>query len=42
MASLGDTNILVYAEHFGLSELISEDFQDGRRYGTVTVRNPFV
>ena len=37
-----DAHLWAYAEHYGLSELISEDFQDGRLYGTVTVRNPFV
>lgn len=36
-----DAHIWAYAEHFGLAELITEDFQDGRMYGTVTVRNPF-
>ena len=30
-----------YAELFGLDELISQDFQHGRVYGTVRVRNPF-
>lgn len=37
-----DAHIWAYAEHFGMSELISEDFQHGRLYGTVTVRNPFL
>ena len=36
-----DAHIWAYAEHYGLTELWSEDFQDGRLYGTVTVRNPF-
>jgi predicted nucleic acid-binding protein len=36
-----DAHIWAYAEHYGLAELLSEDFQDGRMYGTVTVRNPF-
>jgi predicted nucleic acid-binding protein len=36
-----DAHIWAYAEHFGLEELWSEDFQDGRRYGSVLVRNPF-
>ena len=36
-----DAHIWAYAEHFGLDELWSEDFQDGRRYGAVRVRNPF-
>jgi hypothetical protein len=29
------------AERFGLDELVSEDFQDGRLYATVQVTNPF-
>lgn len=36
-----DANIWAYAEHFGLSEIVTEDFQDGRLYGAVRVRNPF-
>lgn len=36
-----DAHLWAYAEYYGLSELLSEDFQDGRLYGTVTVRNPF-
>ena len=36
-----DAHLWAYAEHYGLPELISEDLQDGRMYGTVTVRNPF-
>ena len=35
--ALIDTNILVYRHE----ELISEDYQHGRMYGIVTVRNPF-
>jgi len=31
-----------YAEHFGLSVLLSEDFQHDRVYGTVRVINPFL
>ncbi len=37
-----DAHLWAYAEHFGLPELLSEDFEHGRRYGTVRVRNPFV
>ena len=37
-----DAHLWAYAEHFGLGELISEDFQEGRLYGTVRVRNPFL
>ena len=36
-----DAHIWAFAEHFGLDELLSEDFQDGRQYGTVRVTNPF-
>ena len=37
-----DAHLWAYAEHNGLSEILSEDFEHGRMYGTVTVRNPFV
>lgn len=37
-----DAHLWAYAEHHGISELLSEDFQDGRLYGTVRIRNPFV
>ena len=36
-----DAHLWAYAEVFGLPELISEDFQDGRMYGSVRVSNPF-
>ena len=36
-----DAHLWAYAEVHGIPELLSEDFQDGRMYGTVTVRNPF-
>lgn len=36
-----DAHLWAYAEHYGLSELISEDFQHDRLYGTVRVVNPF-
>jgi len=36
-----DAHLWAYAEVYGLSTLISEDFQHGRRYGTVTALNPF-
>jgi hypothetical protein len=32
----------LYAEHYGLHEILSEDFEHGRRYGTVRIKNPFV
>ena len=37
-----DAHLWAYAEHYGLPEILSEDFEHGRRYGTVRVRNPFV
>ncbi len=36
-----DANIWAYAEHYGLSEIYSEDFQHGRFYGTVRATDPF-
>ena len=36
-----DAHIWAYAEHFGLEEIVSEDFEHGRLYGSVRVRNPF-
>jgi predicted nucleic acid-binding protein len=37
-----DAHLWAYAEHYGLPELLSEDFEHGRKYGTVRVRNPFL
>ena len=37
-----DAHLWAYAEHFGLPELISEDFEHGRMYGSVRVVNPFL
>lgn len=36
-----DAHLWAYAEHYGLAELLSEDFADGRMYGSVRARNPF-
>ncbi len=36
-----DAHLWAYAEHYGLSELLSEDFEHGRVYGTVRVTDPF-
>ncbi len=36
-----DAHLWAYAEHYGLSELISEDFSHGRLYGSVRAVNPF-
>jgi len=37
-----DAHMWAYAEHYGLDELISEDFQHDRLYGTVRALNPFL
>lgn len=37
-----DAHMWAYAEHYGLGELISEDFENGRLYGSVRARNPFI
>jgi predicted nucleic acid-binding protein len=37
-----DAHLWAYAEHYGLSELLTEDLQHDRYYGTVHVLNPFV
>jgi predicted nucleic acid-binding protein len=37
-----DAHLWAYAEHYGLQELISEDFEHGRLYGTVRAVNPFI
>jgi predicted nucleic acid-binding protein len=37
-----DAHLWAYAEHFGLAELFSEDFQHDRMYGSVRVVNPFI
>jgi predicted nucleic acid-binding protein len=36
-----DAHLWAYAERFGVEQLLSEDFQDGRLYGTVRVTDPF-
>jgi predicted nucleic acid-binding protein len=36
-----DAHMWAHAEHYGLDELISEDFESNRLYGTVRVVNPF-
>jgi predicted nucleic acid-binding protein len=37
-----DAHMWAYAEHYGLEEIVSEDFGNGRLYGSVRIRNPFV
>ncbi len=36
-----DAHLWAYAEHYGLDELLSEDFQHDRLYGSVRAINPF-
>jgi len=36
-----DAHLWAYAEHFALEEIVSEDFEHGRLYGSVRIRNPF-
>jgi predicted nucleic acid-binding protein len=37
-----DAHLWAYAEQYGLPEILSEDFEHGRFYGSVRVRNPFL
>lgn len=37
-----DAHLWAYADHYGLPEILSEDFQGGRVYGAVRIRNPFM
>lgn len=37
-----DAHLWAYAEHYGITEILSEDFEHGRAYGSVRVRNPFL
>jgi predicted nucleic acid-binding protein len=37
-----DAHMWAYAEVYGLAELVSEDFQHDRLYGTVRTVNPFL
>lgn len=37
-----DAHLWAYAERFGLDTLWSEDFENGRLYGRVRARDPFV
>jgi predicted nucleic acid-binding protein len=36
-----DAHIWAYAEYYGLPEILTEDLQHDRLYGTVRVTNPF-
>ncbi len=37
-----DAHLWAYAEHYCLPEILSEDFEHGRLYGSVRVTNPFL
>ena len=37
-----DAHLWAYADYYGIPEILSEDFEHGRMYGAVRVRNPFV
>ncbi len=37
-----DAHLWAYAECYGLAELVSEDFEHGRLYGSVRAMNPFL
>ena len=37
-----DSHLWAYAEHYGISEIYSEDFQHDRLYGSVRAVNPFI
>jgi predicted nucleic acid-binding protein len=40
--SWSDAHLWAYAECYGLPDLLSEDFEHGRLYGTVRAVNPFL
>jgi predicted nucleic acid-binding protein len=37
-----DAHLWAYAERYGLGEILSGDFEHGRSYGRVRIRNPFL
>jgi predicted nucleic acid-binding protein len=37
-----DAHMWAYAEYYGLSEILTEDFEHGRYYGSVRAINPFL
>ena len=37
-----DAHLWAYAEHYGLDQILSEDFSDGQLIGSVRIRNPFI
>ena len=36
-----DAHLWTYAEYYGLPEILTEDFEHDRLYGTVRIVNPF-
>ena len=36
-----DAHLWAYAEHYGLDQILSEDFSEGQLIGSVRIRNPF-
>jgi predicted nucleic acid-binding protein len=36
-----DAHLRAFAERYSLAEILSEDFEDGRLYGSVRIVNPF-
>lgn len=37
-----DAHMWAYAEHYGLDEILSEDFSHAQLIGSVRIRNPFI
>ena len=37
-----DAHMWAYAEHYGMEEIVSQDFEHGRLFGSVRIRNPFL
>src|ERR1019366_101503 len=37
-----DAHLWAYAEYYGMAEILTEDLQHDRLYGTVRVVNPFI
>jgi predicted nucleic acid-binding protein len=37
-----DAHLWSYAEHYGMEEILTEDFEHDRLYGTVRAVNPFI
>jgi predicted nucleic acid-binding protein len=37
-----DAHLWAYAEHYGIAEILTEDFQHDRFYGSVRAVNPFI